>query len=224
MKRARILLLACALACACTHTVDPTPSTEIPTAQLAFAIVVRSDGRVTQVIVKHFGELTAPDRLYTRTLAGEESTLVAFGGGEWVTQIDSPEPTIVIGLARAGGVRVETAVVLPPSFTLKAPPTTSRTAPIVLEWDAPPAPVTHGVSLEIDGECIQPFRRTLSLDTGTFALQPADFFPVGAPRPCALTVVVHREAPSAASWTGAPAPSASITTEQTRAITFPTTP
>jgi hypothetical protein len=222
---ARLLLAISALAGACTNETAATPSTDVATEKLSFVVDVRSDGAVTQVIVEHFLELSPPDGLYARTRADDETTLVPFGGRTLVTQFGAAVPSVVLGLARSGGVRVETPIALPPPFSIRAPiASVSRKTPIVLEWDPPPVGSKHTVAIEASGECIQPIRRSLGIDTGTFTLQPADFFAVGAPRPCVLTIEIRRQLRVVATWSATPAPSTSITTHQARAASFTTTP
>ena len=219
-----VIVTAQAAACA-TNTSEPTPSTEIATSQLSFAITARSDGRVTQVVAAFFGVLTEPDHLYARTPGDAEVSLVSLGAGEWVAQFRDAPSSVVVGLGREGGARTETTLDLPAAFALKpiAAPA-SRKTPIVLEWDTSAAGDSVAITIDVVGDCIEHVHRALAADTGTFTLQSADFFAVGAPASCTLTASVTRTLHPTAAWSATPSPTASLTTEQTRDVSFLSTP
>ena len=106
-----------------------------------------------------------------------------------------------------------TTVLLPPAFTLHAPPTASRTAPLTITWDAATGP--WYVTLGVTGDCIAGASRTLAFDSGTYTFNAGELFAAGNGASCTGTVTMVRTTPPDAHYSA---------TTQTRKTTFESTP
>jgi hypothetical protein len=94
----------------------------------------------------------------------------------------------------------DVTVTMPATFTPTAPDPVDND-PIVITWDPAPPDANAALSMAVDiqGECIPPFQRTLDGDTGSATIDQADLQRVAQFTPCLLSVKVSRTTTSTGS-------------------------
>jgi hypothetical protein len=222
----RTIFAALAALGGCTGDPTPAPTTEgVATGALELRVEARSNGAETQVFVSPSDGsaallLAGGDQLLFAEAGGAEVALVLVETATYVGQIVTPGTAFEVTLARPGGQRFTNQLALPPPFALSVPPEgTSRSAPMILTWDADAAVPAR---IDVTSACAQAITRSLEQDVGTYTLQSADLFVTPGITSCALLVVVTRDA---GKLTPAPALGPMTSSlEQIREATFTTVP
>jgi hypothetical protein len=197
------LVLALAALSACTVTTIDRPALPTTAGVASSAITVtvsftRSNGEVAQAQVQLFANgaravLGPGDALVLRDGTGAERAFeedLLETGGEYEAELATSDTALEIDLMRNGVLDRAIPAPLPPAFTLVAPATASRSAPITITWDAAS---TFPMELVATGApCLPPegFTAHFEPDTGSALIQPADLFSV--PGTCDVTVVATR--------------------------------
>lgn len=152
------------------------------------------------------------DRLVAR-FASLELPMNTRGGGAFDLDLGTVTGTIDVVLLRLRDAELKTTLLLPPAFTLHAPATASRIAPLTITWDAATGP--WSVTLDVTGDCIPGASRTLSFESGIYTFNAGELFAAGAGASCTGTVTMVRTTPPDARYEA---------TTQTRTTTFESTP
>ncbi|MFT3773522.1 MAG: hypothetical protein QM820_49735 [Minicystis sp.] len=214
------------LLAACGGTSEPTPSTDLATSELALSATVRSNGNIAQAQASLSEAdysavlLRAPDRLLLAA-GGVETPFVSIPSG-YVGQLATTETDFAVIVERAGGVRIKSALSLPPPFVLiPPPPPVSLSQPMTFTWDLDPG--DFQTSIRVTSPCFAPIQRGLTMDTGGYTLQPADLAIVAGVTTCDVEVEVTRSSQSGTIAVEL-APAGSMSASQIRTIQFSATP
>jgi hypothetical protein len=199
--RAPAFFLLCAAAgslpgCALEPTGD---SIDVSTRDLTISLIAADEGSGAAVTIR-LSSIIGPVRLaggdsLRLTAAGTERPLREEeheGATLYVADLENVSGDLVLDLERPDdrSVRGLTAT-LPPPFTL-ASQGISAGQPLLLTWD--PGPGGYDILLWIEGDCIRTLSRSLAVDTGSYAVDPAEFQRVSpsAPATCPLLVSMTR--------------------------------
>ncbi|MGZ3476314.1 MAG: hypothetical protein ACXWUG_20550, partial [Polyangiales bacterium] len=136
--------------------------------------------------------LTSPSAQALGTV-GSEGQGVIYGAD--LGPLDAAKISIDLKRAKAASA-LGNVVMLPKAFTLKDQngKTFKRTELLTLDWDR--ADGTHTMSVDLKGDCIEHFTKSLSGDPGTFTLNAGDIKPFSdtdKTKSCSVNVVVTRE-------------------------------
>lgn len=173
-------------------------SGDISTLDLDFTAEAHDDGATTVVEIhvdSPVGDVrfTGGDRLtLTAGGSGRPLTVVEDGDGiHYEASFGDADGDFTIDLLRPHDRSITgLAFYMPPSFGLAAPDIDAD-GPIALTWNAGDGQ-RYTSTVAIQGDCIEPFARALSKDTGSYTVLPAEFSPRGAGGRCPLDVSLER--------------------------------
>lgn len=173
----------------------PFLSADVSTRDMSLAAYVDGDAAGTRVRVSLQGPggavtLVGGDRLVLRAGA-REVPMTRDEQGNRVADLAPGTVGLALGLSReAPEASVDLAIPMPPLTSLVVPPSASRAAPVAIQWT--PATGPQKLTLALAGTCLPPITRPLSVDVGSYTLQPADLSGPSA-ETCTVTVSLTRQ-------------------------------
>jgi hypothetical protein len=172
----------------------PIVSSDVSTRDMSLTVYADGDAAGTHVRVTLQGPrgpvtLVDSDRLVLH--AGDVGFPLARNEtGFLVTDLAPGTAGLGLRIAReAPETSVDVAIPMPPLTAIDLPPSASRAAPLAVKWTPAEGPQT--LTLALAGSCIPAISRPLSIDVGSYTLQPADLAGPSA-ETCAVTVTLTR--------------------------------
>jgi hypothetical protein len=185
-------------------------------------IVVQVNGKADRTEVRAYASallpysgaltLTGGDEL----LLHDEGRLEREAGTAWYVRASSRDRgRFSVDLRRPSDRPLaDLGIDVPPPFTLRSSATRAKWSErIELTWDR--ADGEHGMSIEVEGECIRRFVHQLQKDTGAYTLNGGELARLDPTAPCAVSATVVRTGPSISSRTMFARASAERTVELT---------
>lgn len=191
LPRAPVLLFAAVLGCS---SEAPFLSNDVSTRDISLAVFADGDAARTHVRVSLDGprgdvRLLGEDRLLLRAGA-IEVPLGRGDAGDLEAHLAPGTVGLSLHLARgAPETSVDVAIPMPPATTITVPATASRAAPLPIMWTG--AGGSHTLTLALSGTCVPAITRPLSIDVGSYTLQPADLAGFST-ETCAVTITLTR--------------------------------
>lgn len=172
----------------------PTVSSDVSTRDMSLSVGADGDAAGTHLRVWLGGPrgdltLVGADRLVLR--AGDTVIpMTRDAQGHPAADLAPGTVGLALRLGReAPETSVDVAIPMPPLTAITTPPTASRAAPLAVQWT--PAEGRQKLTLELSGACIPAISRPLSIDVGSYTLQPADLVgPSG--ESCDVTMTLTR--------------------------------
>lgn len=202
----------------------PLLSADVSTRDMSLSASVDGDAAGTRVRVSLQGPggavtLVGGDRLVLRAGA-REVPMTRDEQGNRVADLAPGTVGLALGLTReAPEASVDLAIPMPPLTSLVVPPSASRAAPVAIQWT--PAIGPQKLTLALAGTCLPPISRPLSVDVGSYTLQPADLSGLSA-ETCTVTVSLTRRLD--AQSTSGPLQRTILALNQVATATFESTP